>query len=61
FDRYFVDGFVNVFADWTYRMALWLRGAETGKVRQYVMFIVVGTVAMFVLISFYLNSSWAAP
>ncbi|MEX2317444.1 MAG: NADH-quinone oxidoreductase subunit L [Pirellulales bacterium] len=60
FDRYIVDGFVDVFADWTYGIALWIRGAETGKVRQYVMFIVVGTVALFVLISFYLNSSLAA-
>jgi NADH-quinone oxidoreductase subunit L len=56
-DRHFVDGFVNIFADWTYGIALWFRGAETGRVRQYVMFIVVGTVGMFVLITFYL----AAP
>ena len=56
-DRRFVDGFVNIFADWTYGIALWFRGAETGRVRQYVMFIVVGTVGMFVLITFYL----AAP
>jgi NADH-quinone oxidoreductase subunit L len=53
-DRRFVDGFVNIFADWTYGIALWFRGAETGRVRQYVMFIVVGTVGMFVLITFYL-------
>jgi NADH-quinone oxidoreductase subunit L len=61
FDRYFVDGFVNVFADWTYGIALWFRGAETGRLRQYVLFIVVGTVALFVLITFYLNSSLAGP
>ncbi len=33
---------------------------ETGKLRQYVMFIVIGTVALFVLITFYLNSVLAA-
>ena len=38
-----------------------LRGAETGRIRQYVMFIVVGTVAIFVLISFYMSSSLASP
>ncbi|MEX0678622.1 MAG: NADH-quinone oxidoreductase subunit L [Pirellulales bacterium] len=58
-DRYFVDGFVNVFADWTYGIAVWFRGAETGRVRQYVMFIVVGTVVMFLLITFYLNYTFA--
>ena len=33
------------------RLGLSLRAAETGKLRQYVMFIVVGTVALFMLIS----------
>ncbi len=58
-DRYFVDGSVNLFARCTYSIGVWFRGAETGRVRQYVMFIVVGTVALFILISFYLNSSLA--
>jgi NADH-quinone oxidoreductase subunit L len=60
-DRYFVDGFVNVFAAWTYGIAVWFRGAETGRLRQYVMFIVVGTVALFVLITFYMNATLAGP
>jgi NADH-quinone oxidoreductase subunit L len=60
-DRYFVDGFVNVFAGWTYGLAVWFRGAETGQIRQYVLFIVVGTVALFILITFYLNSTFAGP
>jgi NADH-quinone oxidoreductase subunit L len=60
-DRYLVDGFVNTFAAATYGLGVTLRGAETGRIRQYVMFIVVGTVAIFVLISFYLSSSLASP
>jgi NADH-quinone oxidoreductase subunit L len=58
FDRYFVDGLVNGASRWIFRTAIWFRGAETGKLRQYVMFIVIGTVALFILISFY-NSTLA--
>jgi NADH:ubiquinone oxidoreductase subunit 5 (subunit L)/multisubunit Na+/H+ antiporter MnhA subunit len=58
-DRYFVDGFVNSAAAGIYGVGTWFHGAETGKLRQYVMFIVIGTVALFVLISFYLNSTLA--
>jgi NADH-quinone oxidoreductase subunit L len=59
FDRYFVDGLVDGASNWIYGVAVWFRGAQTGRVRQYVMFIVVGTVALFVLISFYLNFAMA--
>ncbi|MEX2114882.1 MAG: NADH-quinone oxidoreductase subunit L [Pirellulales bacterium] len=59
FDRYFVDGLVNGASRWIFRTAIWFRGAETGQLRQYVMFIVIGTVALFVLITFYLNSTLA--
>ena len=52
-DRYFVDGLVNAVAHWTMSTGLALRGVQTGRLRQYVMFIVVGTVALFVMISFY--------
>jgi NADH-quinone oxidoreductase subunit L len=52
-DRYVVDGLVNRSAQAIFATGLWLRGAETGKLRQYVMFIVICTVALFVLITFY--------
>jgi NADH-quinone oxidoreductase subunit L len=58
-DRTFVDGFVNRFADWTFGTALWFRGLETGRLRQYVMFIVVGTVALFIVITLYLDLTFA--
>jgi NADH-quinone oxidoreductase subunit L len=59
FDRYFVDGFVDAASNWIYGVGVWFHGAQTGRLRQYVMFIIVGTVALFVLITFYLNSTQA--
>jgi NADH-quinone oxidoreductase subunit L len=58
-DRLFVDGLVNVAAKWIYSTGVSMRGLQTGKLRQYVMFIVVGTVAIFVLVTFFWNYSWA--
>jgi NADH-quinone oxidoreductase subunit L len=58
-DRYFVDGCINWFAKRTWSLGLALRGVQTGSLRQYVMFIVIGTVGLFVLISYFLNYAWA--
>ncbi len=52
-DRTIVDGFVNGLAALTYRCGASLRRVQTGNLRQYVMFIVVGTVVVFVLASFW--------
>ncbi|WP_425614352.1 NADH-quinone oxidoreductase subunit L [Anatilimnocola sp. NA78] len=52
-DRGIVDGSINIFAGWTYSTGLSLRTVQTGQLRQYVMFIVVGAIAIFVLISFF--------
>jgi NADH:ubiquinone oxidoreductase subunit 5 (subunit L)/multisubunit Na+/H+ antiporter MnhA subunit len=54
-DRYFVDGIINWCARQTFNLGIALRSAQTGNLRQYVMFIVIGTVALFVLISYFLN------
>ncbi|NLY01611.1 MAG: NADH-quinone oxidoreductase subunit L [Rhodopirellula sp.] len=54
-DRWLVDGLVNRLAAWFYDAGLWLRRFQTGNLRQYVMFIVVGTVGLFVLVSLYWN------
>jgi NADH-quinone oxidoreductase subunit L len=51
-DQTLVDGTVNTFAAGTWGFGLWLRKLQTGSLRQYVMFIVVGTVLLFVAISF---------
>ncbi len=60
-DRRLVDGWVNRTADWTYACGLWLRRVQTGQLRQYVMLVVVGTVAMFVLITLYWGYAAAGP
>jgi NADH-quinone oxidoreductase subunit L len=49
-DQSIVDGFVNLLARWTYIVGRSLRAVQTGRLRQYVMFIAIGAVAIFVLI-----------
>jgi NADH-quinone oxidoreductase subunit L len=58
-DRLVVDGLVNVLADWTYAVGVSLHALQTGRIRQYVLFIVVGAIALFVLISFFWSPSLA--
>ena len=59
-DQAIVDGLVNLTANWTHRVGLALRNVQTGRIRQYVMFIVVGAVALFLVISFFFNSPASA-
>ncbi len=56
-DRLFVDGLVNWTARRIHGTGIALRGVQTGRLRQYVMFIVVGAVGLFVLISFFWPST----
>ena len=58
-DRTVVDGFVNALAGWFYDLGVWLRVFQTGRLRQYVMFLVIGAIAIFVLISFFWSPSLA--
>ena len=58
-DRGIVDGFVNLFASWMYALGVWLRIIQTGHLHQYVVFIVIGTISLFVLISFFWNPTLA--
>jgi NADH-quinone oxidoreductase subunit L len=53
FDRAIVDGLANKLAAWTYGLGLAFRRIQTGSLRQYVLFIVVAMVAVFVLVSFF--------
>jgi len=50
-DRRWVDGLVNQLAEAAYSLGLQLRRLQTGRVRQYVLWIVLGTVGIFVLCS----------
>jgi NADH-quinone oxidoreductase subunit L len=58
-DRTVVDGAANGLAVWTMKTGLALRRIQTGQLRQYVMFIVLGTVILFLLLSVFWNSSLA--
>jgi NADH-quinone oxidoreductase subunit L len=48
-DRFLIDNTVDGFAEKTWDVALSLRSVQTGRVRQYVMFIVVGTILLFAI------------
>lgn len=58
-DQTIVDGLVNLLARGTYATGLWFRVFQTGRLRQYVMFIVIGAIAVFVLISFFWSPTFA--
>jgi NADH:ubiquinone oxidoreductase subunit 5 (subunit L)/multisubunit Na+/H+ antiporter MnhA subunit len=58
-DRSWIDGLANIIAGWTYSLGLQLRAVQTGRLRQYVMFIVLGSLAVFVLVSFFWSSASA--
>ncbi|MCA9119334.1 MAG: NADH-quinone oxidoreductase subunit L [Planctomycetales bacterium] len=58
-DQTIVDGFLDGLASKTYSLGLSLRTVQTGRIRQYVMFIVIGAVAIFILISFFWNPTLA--
>jgi NADH:ubiquinone oxidoreductase subunit 5 (subunit L)/multisubunit Na+/H+ antiporter MnhA subunit len=51
-DRYGVDWLIDVIGNSTHSLGLTLRAAQTGRLRQYVLFVVIATVALFVVISF---------
>jgi NADH-quinone oxidoreductase subunit L len=52
-DRIFVDGPVNLTARWIYALGLRLRAIQTGSIRQYVVWLAVGVVGLFVFISMF--------
>jgi hypothetical protein len=50
FDEGVVDGLVNVVGDGIFGIGRSLRVVQTGNLRQYVMFIAIGLVALFMLL-----------
>jgi NADH-quinone oxidoreductase subunit L len=56
-DRTLVDGLVNATANATWSAGLELKKLQTGSLRQYVVFIAAGTVAVFVLTSILFKTS----
>ncbi|HIM29985.1 MAG TPA: hypothetical protein EYG57_10530 [Planctomycetes bacterium] len=58
-DQFLVDGAVNLIGHLTHRVGVSLRLVQTGSLRQYVVFIVIGTIAIFVVISFFWSPTFA--
>ena len=52
-DRNFVDRVIDAMAAGTYRLGIRLKSLQTGNLRQYVMLLAVGMVAIFIIMSFY--------
>ncbi len=50
-DRFIIDNGVDTVAEKTWDLGLALRTVQTGRLRQYVMFIVVGTIVIFLIAS----------
>jgi NADH:ubiquinone oxidoreductase subunit 5 (subunit L)/multisubunit Na+/H+ antiporter MnhA subunit len=50
-DRWIIDNFVDTVAEKTWDLGLSMRAVQTGRLRHYVMFIVVGTVVLFIFAS----------
>ncbi len=56
-DRIFVDRLIDLAAWGTYALAVRLRRIQTGNLRQYIMLLALGLIALFVLINLYQNYS----
>jgi NADH:ubiquinone oxidoreductase subunit 5 (subunit L)/multisubunit Na+/H+ antiporter MnhA subunit len=52
-DHTLIDGLLDRLASWTYRVGISLRGLQTGSLRQYVLFLVLGVIAVFLISSFF--------
>jgi NADH-quinone oxidoreductase subunit L len=52
FDLGVVDGLVNLTANVIYGIGGWLRGFQTGSLRNYVLFLVLSAVAIFLILSY---------
>ena len=55
-----VDGLVNLTADVIYAVGGWLRGVQTGSLRNYVLFLALAAVGIFVALSYFFVSLAAA-
>jgi NADH-quinone oxidoreductase subunit L len=58
-DHYIVDGLVNLTADVIYAVGARLRRVQTGYIRSYVLFLVLGAVAIFLALSYLVRIAMA--
>jgi NADH:ubiquinone oxidoreductase subunit 5 (subunit L)/multisubunit Na+/H+ antiporter MnhA subunit len=54
-DRIFVDRLIDLMAGGIYAAGLWLRRIQTGNLRQYIMLLALGLIALFVVLNLYQN------
>jgi NADH-quinone oxidoreductase subunit L len=52
FDFRVIDGVVNWVGDWVYATGAWLRRFQTGRIRQYVMFLAIAAVGLLAVVSY---------
>ncbi len=55
FDNSIIDGLVNLIGNVTYGLGSWLRGAQTGYLRSYVLFLVLAAVGLFAVLSYFVS------
>ncbi len=61
FDNGIVDGLVNLVANTCYRVGASLRAVQTGFLRNYVLFLVLAAVGIFVVLSYFVSLASAGP
>jgi NADH-quinone oxidoreductase subunit L len=55
FDLRVIDGIANLIADVCYAIGAWARRFQTGYIRSYVLFLVLAAIAIFLLMTYFLN------
>jgi NADH-quinone oxidoreductase subunit L len=55
FDNGVVDGLVNLVANTTYAVGAWLRRAQTGYIRSYILFLVLAAIGLFAALSWFVS------
>jgi NADH-quinone oxidoreductase subunit L len=58
-DQQIIDALADSLAQRTYRVGLSLRAVQTGRLRQYVLFLAIGLLALFLIISFFWSPAFA--
>ena len=55
FDNGIIDGLVNLLARVVYAVGAWLRGAQTGYIRSYVLFLLLAAIGLFAALTYFVS------
>ena len=58
-DRGIIDGSLNLFAGWVWSIGTFFHKLESGRLRQYIVYLAVGFLALFVVISLFWSAAFA--